>query len=476
MGDPVLWSADEAAAATGGTNSTAWSATGVSIDSRSIAPGDLFVALSGPNFDGHDFVANAFDQGAAAAVVTRPPKDLPKDKPLLVVDDPLAALQALGRYARERTTARIVAVTGSVGKTGTKEALTLAFGALGTTHATRGNLNNDIGVPLSLARMPRDAAYGVFELGMNHAGEMRVLSHMVRPHVAIITTIAAVHLEFFDSVAAIAEAKAEIFEGMTADGVAILNRDNAYYALLATAAWSAGVERVIGFGEHPEADTRLNACDVGADSSSVEAAVNGTPIAYELPVAGKHWAMNTLAVLTAVEVAGGPVPTAAQSFAQLTTPKGRGASRKIPFGRGSIELIDDSYNAGPASMRAAFAVLRRKRTGRGGRRIAVLGDMLELGPSSEVMHAALARDLQAADVDLVFTAGPKMASLDAALPNEMRGAHAPSSEELRAAVVQALRAGDVVLVKGSLGSRMGLIAEAVANARAATRRPTAVCV
>ena len=475
MDDQALWSSAEAERATGESSRSPWTATGVSIDSRTTGPGDLFVALSGPNFDGHDFVNAAFEQGAAAAVVAHARSRVADDKPLLVVDDPHAALQALGRHARQRTTARIIAVTGSVGKTGTKEALALAFGAHGRTHATRGNLNNDIGVPLSLARMPRDTEFAIFELGMNHAGEIRELSKLVRPEVAIITTIAAAHLEFFDSVAAIAEAKAEIFAGIVEDGVAILNRDNAYYALLITAAWEAGVKRVLGFGEHPEAEALLAACDLDASSSSVEASINGMAVRYGLPVAGRHWVMNTLAVLAAVDVVGGSVERAAQSFADLAAPKGRGASRKVSLGRGSIELIDDSYNAGPASMRAAFAVLGKKQPSRGGRRIAVLGDMLELGASSELMHAALARDLQAADVDLVFTAGEMMAALDAALPAAMRGGHAPRSENLRGMVLAALRSGDVVLVKGSLGSRMGLVAEAIGSVRP-THRPSAVCV
>ena len=476
MHEPALWTADEAAHATGGVCNGSWTATGVSIDSRTIIPGDLFVALSGPSFDGHDFVGEAVERGAAAAVVSRLPEGLSANAPLLKVGDTQGALEALAREARNRTAAKIIAVTGSVGKTGTKEALKLALGALGRTHTTQGNLNNNIGTPLSLARMPAHADFGVFELGMSHAGEIRALSRLVRPDVAIVTTIAAAHLEFFESIAAIAEAKAEIFEGMSPAGVAILNRDNAYYALLVTAAWSAGIGSAIGFGADPDAEARLLNCQLRENGSSVKALVNGATISYDLPVAGRHWALNTLAVLAAVDALGGAVATAAQAFAGLTAPKGRGASQQILLPRGEIELIDDSYNAGPASMRAAIAVLKGKRPGRGGRRIAVLGDMLELGPSSEMMHAALARDLKSAGIDLVYLAGEKMAALDATLPSSMRGGYARTSQELRSLVVDALHEGDVVLVKGSLGSRMGLIADAISKIRPAAPPPrTAVC-
>ncbi len=476
MARPVLWTSDEAARATGGMTNGSWSATGVSIDSRTVEGGDIFVALAGPSFDGHNFVASAFERGAAAAIVSRSPSGLSGNEQLLLVDDTQAALEALGRRARDRTTATIVAVTGSVGKTGTKEALSLAFGALAPTHATRGNLNNDIGVPLSLARMPAKAAFGIFELGMNHAGEMRALSRLVRPDIAIITTIAAAHLEHFDSVTAIAEAKAEIFDGMSPSGTAILNRDNAYYALLITAAWSAGLNRAVGFGADPEAEVRLLSCTLEGSGSTVEASICGQRIVYGLPVPGRHWVLNSLAVLAAVSVAGGDVARASQAFAELTAPKGRGGSQWISLARGRIELIDDSYNAGPASMRSAFAVLGQKRPGRGGRRVAVLGDMLELGASSEMMHAALARDLKSAGVDLVFLAGEKMASLEATLPASMRGGYATTAEELRPVVVAALREGDVVLVKGSLGSRMGGVAEAISKMKPEmSSPPTAVC-
>ena len=464
MSAAPIWTRDEVMAATKGQadESTGdWAATGVSIDSRTCRPGDLFVAITGENFDGHDFLASAFEAGAVAAITSRDVDTGLKNASVLRVDDGLQALTGLGRAARDRTDASVVAITGSVGKTGTKEAMTMALGSLGPTHATTGNLNNHIGVPLTLARMPRDVTYAVIELGMNHAGEISELSKLARPNVGVITTIAAVHLEFFDHVAGIADAKAELFDGMCQGGVAILNRDNVYFAILASRAWARGLETIIGFGAHPEADVHLSACKLSDTGSDVTARLGDRTIRYRLNVPGRHWVQNSLAVLGAVSALGGDLDHAATALADLTPPKGRGARVEVQMPDGTLTIIDDSYNASPASMRAAFAVLGNTRPQSGGRRIAVLGDMLELGTKSVQLHTALAEDLEANQVDQVFCAGPDMAALDKALPTAMRGGKADDSISLAPQVCNAVSAGDVVLVKGSLGSRMAVIVDAL---------------
>lgn len=474
MTAPALWTAEAAAAATGGRGGRGWRASGVSIDSRTLGPGDLFVAIRGPNFDGHDFVLEALTRGAAAAVVSRRPKGVGSEAPLLLVQDTMAALIALARAARERSDAKIVAITGSVGKTGTKEAVRLALERQGPTTANLGNLNNRIGVPLSLARMPRDAAFGVFELAMSRAGEIAPLSELVRPDVAVITTIERVHGEFFSSVAEIADAKAEVFAGMSG-GTAVLHRDNAYFPWLATAAQAAGVARIIGFGAHPEATSRLIDCELGPASSRVTAAIEGQAVAYALPIPGRHWVINSLAALAAIEAVGADVAAGAAALSRLDALKGRGRHHRVSLEGGSFELFDESYNASPASMRAAFSVLAGARPGKSGRRIAVLGDMLELGADAPRLHAALAPDLVAAGVDLVFTAGPNMAHLGDALPEAVRGAHAASAAELAPRVAAAVRPGDVVTVKGSLGSAMAVVVDALLAMDAAPPRAVNSC-
>lgn len=450
----TLWTAPDAAAATAGKATGAWQASGVSIDSRTVEAGDLFVALSGPKFDGHDFVAGALARGAAAAVVSKQPPKVAADAPLLMVGDTLKALEALGRAARARSQGRIIAITGSVGKTGTKEALKTALGRQGRAFASSGSLNNHWGVPLSLSRLPPDADYGVFELGMNHPGEIDALTRMVRPHVAVITTIEPAHLGFFASVEAIADAKAEIFIGVEPNGAAILNRDNAYFGRLAKAAQDRGISRIIGFGTHDEAAVRLIDCELHADTSTVTASVMGEIIDYSLGLPGRHWVMNSLAVLAAVRVGGGDISAAATALATLAPLAGRGQRHMVAIAGGSYALIDESYNASPASMRAAFAVLAGAEPGSSGRRIAVLGDMLELGDDSQRLHAALAQPLIDARADLVFTVGEEMRALDAALPAARRGGHADSIAALTALLGRQLCPGDVVTVKGSHGSKL----------------------
>ncbi|HEX7969595.1 MAG TPA: UDP-N-acetylmuramoyl-tripeptide--D-alanyl-D-alanine ligase, partial [Stellaceae bacterium] len=367
-----LWTSAEAAAATGGHSTRDWRAGGVSIDSRTVAPGDLFVALAGPKFDGHDFVADALRKGAAAALVARAPPRVATDAPLLVVGDTMAALEELGRAARRRSAAAIIGVTGSVGKTGTKEALRRALERQGPSFASAGSLNNQWGVPLSLARMPRETAYGVFEMGMNHAGEIEALSRIVRPDVAVITTVEPAHLGFFRSVEAIADAKAEIFAGMEPRGAAVLNRDNPHFARLAAAAKARGITRILSFGSHPDATVKLIDCHLYATASAVTASVMGEIVDYCIAIPGKHWVMNSLAVLGAVKAVGADVGAAAGAMSSLAPLDGRGRRHNIAVAGGSAELIDESYNASPASMRATFAALGAAEPPRGGRRIAVL--------------------------------------------------------------------------------------------------------
>lgn len=452
-----LWTWQAVLAATQGNVPQGWQASGISIDSRTVGLGDLFIALNGPNFDGHDYVAGAFDKGAAAAMVTRKPDGVGADAPLVIVEDTEHGLSALARYRRAQSDAKIVAVTGSVGKTGVKEALAHLLGCYGDTHASAGNLNNQIGAPLSLARMPVSSDYAVFEIGMNHAGEIAPLSRLVRPHVAIVTTVAPVHIEFFASIEAIAEAKAEIFVGVEPQGTAILNRDNPQFDLLARRAREAGIETIIDFGSHADAGFRLVSVETGADGSRIAASFDGRTINYRLKLPGRHWAHNSLAVLAAIHAVGADVFEAARAFAEIEPAKGRGARHTVNTGIIEFLLIDDSYNASPVSMAAALRVLADIPPGPLGRRIAVLGDMLELGPDTEKFHRELAQDAEASGIDLVFAAGERMASMYEELPTSRRGGRASSSAELSPLVAQSLRDGDVVLVKGSAGSKTGLI-------------------
>jgi UDP-N-acetylmuramoyl-tripeptide--D-alanyl-D-alanine ligase len=455
---PPLWTETSAAAATDGKAAGSWVASGVSIDSRTLRAGELFVALRGPHRDGHDFVRAAFARGAAAAVVDRDVADLPPGAPLLRVADTFAALRALAAAARRRSRARIIAVTGSVGKTGTKEALAVALSASGPTAASAGSLNNHWGVPLSLARLPPDAAYGVFELGMNHPGEIAALTRLVRPHVAVITTVEPVHLGFFPSVEAIADAKAEIFIGLEPGGAAVLYRDNPHYERLAAAARRRPAA-IVSFGAAADAAVRLVDCLLRPDGSAVVAALRDTVLRYELPLPGRHWVMNSLAVLAAAHAAGADPARAAAALAGLTAPAGRGRRHELPWHGGRLVLIDESYNASPASMRAALAVLAAIPPGPGGRRIAVLGDMRELGEQSPRFHRELATPILEAAIDLVFLVGSEIAALHEALPEDRRGGLWRSVDEAIPMVLARLRPGDVVTVKGSHGVGMGRVVE-----------------
>jgi UDP-N-acetylmuramoyl-tripeptide--D-alanyl-D-alanine ligase len=455
----ALWSAAEIAAATGGRMQGDWSVGGVSIDSRSVGPGELFVALRGPNHDGHDFVAQALERGAAV-MVHRAPEGFADDAPLVLVEDTLAALTALGHAGRRRSRARIAAVTGSVGKTGSKEALRLALGEQAPTHASAASHNNHWGVPLSLSRTPHGTAYAVYELGMNAPGEIAALTRIVRPHVALITTIAPAHLGFFDSVDAIAEAKAEIFQGLEPGGSAVLNTDIPCFGRLAELARAAGAARVIGFGASDAAAARLLDARMDANGSDIAMALDGRRLRFRIGAPGGHWVSNSLAVLATAAALGADVERAAAALAGFGPPRGRGQRRRIERPDGVITLIDDSYNANPASVRAALSVLATAP----GRKIAALGDMLELGDHSTALHAELAGPIEEMSIDRVFTAGAAMRHLHEALPAHRRGAHADSARALLPILEAELKDGDTLLVKGSLGSAMGQIVDALADA------------
>lgn len=431
--------------------------TGFSIDTRSLQPGEVFVALKDVR-DGHDFVLQAFRQGAAAALVSTEYKRVPEDGALLRVADTLQGLRDIAAGARRRTDARIVAVTGSVGKTGTKEALRACLSQLGPTHAAEKSFNNHWGVPLTLARMPADVRYGVFEIGMNHAGEITPLTALVRPHVAIVTTVEPVHLEFFGTTEKIAEAKAEIFGGLEPGGVAVINRDNEHFALLAQRATEHGA-RIVSFGRHENADVRPEVFTLDAEGSDIAVRIGGRLITYRVGAPGAHIAQNSLAVVAALDALGVDVEKGISALADVRATKGRGERREVAVPGGSILVIDESYNANPASMRSALAAMATVPRARFPRRIAVLGDMLELGENSGDLHAALKDPVDAAEVDLVFASGESMQRLFEALPAGRRGAWAPKSEGIAAALGDAVRAGDVVMVKGSLGSRMALLVD-----------------
>jgi UDP-N-acetylmuramoyl-tripeptide--D-alanyl-D-alanine ligase len=457
----ALWQAADVAQATKGRATGDWSARGISIDSRTVSAGDLFVALHGERFDGHDYVASSIAAGAAGAIVDRPIADLDAHAPIVTVYDTMQGLVALGAAGRARSQARVAAVTGSVGKTSTKEALSLVLGRQAPTFFTSGNLNNHIGVPLSLARLAPDARYAVLEIGMNHPGEIAPLSRQVRPHAAIITNVGPAHLEFFPDESGIADEKSAIFDGLEPGGAAILNRDNPHYMRMARHAMAKNA-RIVSFGEHDVADFRLVGLDLDATGSNVEMMHAGKKLRYRVGAPGKHWAINSLAVLAAVSALGGNVIRAATDLADVSAPKGRGVLQRVTLPQGAITLIDESYNASPLAMRAAFALLAIQTPAESGRRILALGDMLELGTDAPALHAALAQSL--GGIDLVFTAGPLMRHLHEALPATQRGMHADESADLVAPLLQALRAGDVLTVKGSLGSRMGLVVRALIEA------------
>lgn len=458
-----LWSLAQLTAAIGGrpVGTAPESISGISIDSRTVAAGEAFFAIRGPGRDGHAFAADALARGAALAVVADDKAADIAARPLVAVADPLRALENLGRAARARSQATVIAVTGSVGKTGTKEMLRAGLSASAKTHASEASYNNQWGVPLSLARLPQTARFAVFEVGMNHPGEITPLARMIRPDIAIITAVEPVHLEYFTALDDIAAAKAEIFAGIEPGGVAILNRDNAYFDFLAERARAAGAGRVVGFGEEARAEARTARFSLHAECSAVSADILGTRVTYKIGAPGKHLIVNSLAVLAAVQLAGGDLALGALALGAWRAPEGRGRRLDFATRLGRVSIIDESYNANPASMRAAIAALGQAQPGGNGRRIAVLGDMLELGEAAARLHAGLAEAVVDAGIDLVYTAGPMMAALRDALPPALRAGHAKQADGLLALLKRDVRPGDVVMIKGSLGSRMAPLVAAL---------------
>ncbi len=457
-----LWTSEDAVAATGGTSVRNWVAQGVSIDTRTLKPGDLFVALKAAR-DGHDFVAQALAAGAAAALVSRVPDGVADDAPLLVVDDVLQGLERLGVARRAAVNARIVAVTGSVGKTSTKEMLRTVLARQGRTHASVASYNNHWGVPLTLARMPVDTQFGVFEVGMNHPGEIAPLSRMIRPHVAMVTTVAPAHLEAFESLDGIAVEKGSIVAGLEPGGAAILPADIPTAPILIDAARQMNAT-LIGFGERAEAFRLVDAALMG-DATIVQASMRGLPLAFKISAAGRHYASNALAVLAATEALGADPGRAAVDLVHWHPPKGRGSRETIVLDPaqedGSFALFDGAYNANPTSMAAAFDVLAHTAPGAGGRRIVFIGDMLELGDQAETLHAALADDENLKSVDVVHCAGPLAAACHAALPAHQQGLCVDTAAELAKRASHLVQCGDVVLVKGSNGSKISVVVDAL---------------
>jgi UDP-N-acetylmuramoyl-tripeptide--D-alanyl-D-alanine ligase len=460
MPEPLWQWYDLVTAAQGHAEGTPEAAvTGFSIDTRTLQPGDVFVALKDKR-DGHDFVVQAFKSGAVAAIVSYSYPRAKNDGALIRADDPLEALAGIGRAARARANAKIAAITGSVGKTGTKEMLRLCLETAGATHASEKSYNNHWGVPLTLARTPQAATYGVFEIGMNHAGEIAPLAEMVRPHVVAITAVEPVHLGHFKSVEEIAEAKAEILKGLVPGGTAILPRDNAHFPLLRTRAAAVGAT-IVGFGLHEESQVRLLQANLDEKGSSVIAGVGSRRFSYRVGAPGEHYVKNSLAVLAALNALGVDAMRALTALARIAAPTGRGARTVLGAGEGKILLIDESYNANPASVRAALAAMATTPRDAYPRRIVVLGDMLELGEASAELHRGLKEAIDAAGIDLVFACGPMMKQLLDDLAAARRGGWASSSTELAAGLVKALRPGDVVMIKGSLGTNMAPLVEAM---------------
>lgn len=464
----TLWTAADAAKATSGVACGVWEVTGISIDTRTIEAGDLFVALTAAR-DGHDFVAQALESGAGAAMVSHIPEGVAEGAPLLIVENVQAALEALGRAGRARSNARVVAVTGSVGKTSTKEMIAQMLGDQGKTHASVASYNNHWGVPLTLARMPADTDFAVIEIGMNHPGEIAPLAQLARPHVAMITTVGRAHLENFDSEMGIAIEKASILDGLEPNGVAVLNNDIEFAAILQAKAEDVRA-RDIGFGWHGF-DFTLKDVSVQDDVTVVRAVAGQDPLLFKLNTAGTHFAMNALGALACVAAVRADMALAVQSLGRWSPYRGRGVRETIyldPVEEDlTLTLIDDSYNANPDSMRAALDVLAaaqpRDDTGRvsKGRRIAFLGDMKELGARELQMHAELARLDAMRSIDIVHTTGPLMAALSAELPDAKRGRHCDTAAQTTQNLRHHLDSGDVVLVKASLSTGLGAVVDAI---------------
>ncbi|MFT7058429.1 MAG: UDP-N-acetylmuramoyl-tripeptide--D-alanyl-D-alanine ligase [Pseudorhodobacter sp.] len=463
-----IWTAQDAQNATGGLSNRDWQAYGVSIDTRTLQPGDLFVALTDLR-DGHDFVAQALQKGAAAALVTHVPAGVAPDAPLLIVPDVLEALGALGAAARARTKARIIGVTGSVGKTSTKEMLRTAFSSQARLHAAEASYNNHWGVPLTLARMPEDTEIAVIEIGMNHPGEIAPLSRLARPHIALVTTVAPAHLEAFADLQAIAVEKAGIIEGLEPDGTAILPADLKVTPILTQAASLAGV-KTITFGSHAQADYRLIDVQITEFATIARAKADDRNLLFKLSTPGRHFASNALAVLAIGDVLGLDAMITTSDLGRWAPPAGRGTRETILLDLVdgfSFGLIDDAFNANPASVAAGLDLLAACQPTNGigrvaiGRRIAILGDMLELGPTEVALHAALADNPALAQIALVHCIGPRMKALHDALPKSKRGHWVETADELLPRAHSLVDAGDIVLVKGSKGIKVSLLVDAL---------------
>jgi UDP-N-acetylmuramoyl-tripeptide--D-alanyl-D-alanine ligase len=452
----TLWTAEEAAVATNGRATSDWEVSGISIDTRTLQPGDLFVALKAAR-DGHEFVAQALENGAGAALVSRIPEGVAPDAPLLIVEDVQAGLEALGRAARARCAARVVAVTGSVGKTSTKEMLACMLADQGRTHAAVASYNNHWGVPLTLARMPRDTEFAVIEIGMNHPGEIEPLARQARPHVAMVTTVAAVHLEAFEDVDGIAREKAAIMAGLEPGGVAILNADIDQKPVLELVSEQLGASRE-WFGEKSN-NYKLLDVKVEADVTVSNVLLNGDSAQIRLQSPGRHFAMNALGALACVEALGADRNKALLSLAEWTPFRGRGVREKVQTGGGEILLLDDSYNANPTSVGAALDVLAA--TEGSGRRIAFLGDMKELGPRERDLHAGLADHPAIAEIDRVHCIGPLMAALHNALPEAKRGKLYETSADAAQDLPETVSVGDIVLAKGSLSMALAKVVDGI---------------
>ena len=449
----ALWTSEDAVAATGGRVTQPWQANGVSIDTRTIQPGDLFVALQAAR-DGHDFVAQALEKGAAAALVSRVPEGVAPDAPLLIVGDVLEGLEALGRAGRARMSGKVVGVTGSVGKTSTKEMLRAALAGQGRVHAAEASYNNHWGVPLTLARMPEDSDFAVIEIGMSNPGEIAPLAKMARPHAALITTIAPAHIGAFGHLDGIAREKAAIFQGLATGGAAIIPTGLSTTAILRQAADDAGAP-ILSFG--PEGESRLISSEPDGQNLRLRGVLAGKPINFTLRSVGPHFAENAMGVLATVSAIGGDVIEAAKGLGDWLPPKGRGAVEEL----GQIRLIDDAFNANPVSMRAGLGTLARLP---GTRRVAILGDMLELGPDEAAQHAAFATDPVMEQIDIVHAAGPLMKHLFDALPPEKRGIWSESADGLAARLDELIQPGDTVMIKGSKSSYISRVVEALRKA------------
>lgn len=447
----TTWSAQDIAAALHTACSGSWIANGISKDSRTLQPGNVFIALQGPNTDGHLHLEAALAAGAVGAIAASLPPTLSKEDPrIILVPNTLQALHDLAAAARARTQAQLVAITGSFGKTGTKDTLASLLTAFGKVYASQRSFNNHWGVPFTLSNLPTDTEFGVIEIGMNHRGEIAPLAQRVAPHIALITNVRAMHMEHLGSLDNIAEEKADIFSNMRPDGLVVLNHDDATFERVAARAATQKLT-TITFGKHQLANFRLMDYTTTPTGAHIQADINGNSLTYSIPVIGEHWAYNSLAILAVIQALGIDIQQAAVYFSNMVLPEGRGMQHKVPVQGGEIIVIDESYNAGPDSMRAAITVLGAMQPAGNGRRIAILGDMREIGKQSAMKHAALAEDLIANSIDCVFTCGKEMTHLYNTLPKDMRISHKLQAFDLIPELRDFVRAGDICMIKGSKG-------------------------